>query len=71
VVTCSMRARFSNIQDNFDGIKVLLRNPITRERSLKKITDVSAFFSKFGDGTITHFYQRPEVANGTPPDLTE
>jgi hypothetical protein len=71
VVTCSMRARFSNIQDNFDGIKVLLRNPITRERSLKKITDVSAFFSKFGDGTTTHFYQRPEVANGTPPDLTE
>lgn len=71
VVTCSMRARFSNIQDNFDGIKVLLRDPISRERSLKKITDVSAFFSKFGDGTITHFYQRPEVANGTPPDMTE
>lgn len=59
VVTCSMRARFSNIQDNFNGIKVLLRDPIRRTRSLKQITDVSAFFSKFGDGTITHFYLRP------------
>ncbi|MDX1802299.1 MAG: phosphohydrolase, partial [Marinobacter sp.] len=59
VVTCSMRARFSNIQDNFNGIKVLVRDPVTRTRSLRKITDVSAFFSKFGDGTITHFYRRP------------
>lgn len=59
VVTCSMRARFSNIQDNFNGIKVLVKAPITRQRSLKKITEVSAFFSKFGDGTITHFYRRP------------
>ncbi|MCL1476170.1 MULTISPECIES: phosphohydrolase [unclassified Marinobacter] len=59
VVTCSMYARFSNIQDNFNGIKVLMRNPVNRRRSLQKITDVSAFFSKFGDGIITHFYTRP------------
>jgi HD superfamily phosphohydrolase len=59
VVTCSMRARFSNIQDNFNGIKVLVRDPINRSRSLKKITEVSAFFSKFKDGTITHFYTSP------------
>ena len=59
VVTCSMRARFSNIQDNFNGIKVLVRDPIDRARSLKKITEVSAFFSKFNDGTITHFYTAP------------
>lgn len=61
VVTCSMRARFSNIQDNFNGIKVLVRDPIRRSRQLRKITDVSAFFSKFGDGTITHFYRRPAL----------
>ncbi len=61
VVTCSMRARFSNIQDNFNGIKVLVRDPIHRTRSLRKITDVSAFFSKFSDGTITHFYLQPTV----------
>ena len=71
VVTCSMRARFSNIQDNFNGIKVLVRNPVSRKRSLHKITDVSAFFSKFGDGTITHFYSRPEVTKRTPSDLRE
>ena len=61
VITCSMRARFSNIQDNFNGIKVLVRDPVTRKRSLRRITEVSAFFSKFGDGTITHFYLEPEL----------
>ncbi|TBW56038.1 HD domain-containing protein [Marinobacter halodurans] len=65
VVTCTMRARFSNIQDNFNGIKVLMREPVTRRRHLKRITDVSAFFSKFGDGTITHFYRRPALLRGT------
>lgn len=71
VVTCSMRARFSNIQDNFNGIKVLVRNPVSRKRSLRKITDVSAFFSKFGDGTITHFYSRPDATKRAPSDLAE
>jgi hypothetical protein len=70
VVTCTMKARFSNIQDNFNGIKVLKKDPITRKRSLKKITDVSAFFSKFEDGTIIHFYRQPDVAEATP-DLTQ
>lgn len=71
VVTCSMRARFSNIQDNFNGIKVLTRDPIDRKRSLKKITDVSAFFSKFSDGTITHFYTRPDVTTAGIEGLAE
>ncbi|WP_148862911.1 HD domain-containing protein [Marinobacter fonticola] len=61
VVTCTMRARFSNIQDNFNGIKVLVREPVTGTRHLRRITDVSAFFTKFGDGTITHFYRRPAL----------
>ncbi len=61
VVTCSMRARFSNIQDNFSGIKVLVRDPIKRSRRLRRITEVSAFFTKFGDGTITHFYRSPAL----------
>jgi hypothetical protein len=65
VVTCSMRARFSNIQDNFNGIKVLVKDPIYRSRSLKKITEVSAFFSKFQDGTITHFYTPPTSTTST------
>lgn len=71
VVTCSMRARFSNIQDNFNGIKVLVRDPINRTRSLRKITEVSAFFSKFSDGTITHFYTRPDITLGPVEGMTE
>ena len=67
VVTCSMRARFSNIQDNFNGIKVLVRDPIHRTRSLRQITEVSAFFSKFSDGTITHFYLQPKTTEPVLP----
>lgn len=66
VVTCSMRARFSNIQENFNGIKVLTRDPVHRSRTLKRITEVSAFFSKFSDGTITHFYLWPDTAGKAP-----
>lgn len=61
VVCCQMRARFSNIQDNFNGIKVLVPDPVTRTRSLRKITEVSTFFQKFADSTITHFYLTPEI----------
>jgi HD superfamily phosphohydrolase len=68
VVTCTMRAKFSRIGESFDGIQVLVRDPISRSRRLHRISDVSAFFSKFADGTITHFYLRPrEVAAGTDP----
>ncbi len=59
VVTCTMRAKFTRIGEDFDGIKVLVRDPVSRRRSLRRITDISAFFSKFGDGTIIHFYRRP------------
>jgi HD superfamily phosphohydrolase len=71
VVTCSMRARFSNIQDNFNGIKVLVKDPISRARSLRMISEVSAFFSKFSDGTITHFYTRPDITRAPVEGLTE
>lgn len=61
VVCCQMRARFSNIQDNFNGIKVLVPDPVKRSRSLRKITEVSTFFQKFADSTITHFYLTPRA----------
>ncbi|SFR45472.1 hypothetical protein SAMN05216203_0458 [Marinobacter daqiaonensis] len=67
VVTCTMRARFSKIGENFEGIKVLVRDPVSRRRSLRRITEVSAFFSKFGDGTITHFYVRPPGVSAAGP----
>jgi len=61
IVTCTMKARFSHIQDNFEGIKVLVREPVTGKRHLRRITEVSTFFQKFSDGTITHFYRIPAV----------
>lgn len=60
-----MRAKFSRIGENFDGIQVLVRDPVSRRRSLRRISEVSAFFSKFGDGTITHFYLRPQQVTET------
>jgi HD superfamily phosphohydrolase len=65
VVTCTMRAKFSRIGENFDGIQVLVRDPVSRRRSLRRISEVSAFFGKFGDGTITHFYLRPQQVTET------
>ncbi|MCG8612852.1 MAG: phosphohydrolase, partial [Pseudomonadales bacterium] len=59
IVTCTMKARFSNIRENFDKIKVLIKNPITGARDLQQISEVSSFFQKFSDGTIVHFYQKP------------
>jgi HD superfamily phosphohydrolase len=59
VVTCSMKARFSKISDQFTTLKVLIREPITHKKSLKNITEVSSFFKKFSDGTIIHFYKKP------------
>ncbi|TVP58680.1 MAG: phosphohydrolase [Halomonadaceae bacterium] len=61
IVTCTMKARFSHIQDNFEGIKVLVREPVTGRRRLHRITEVSSFFQKFSDGTIDHFYRLPKV----------
>ncbi|MFE8071701.1 HD domain-containing protein [Marinobacteraceae bacterium S3BR75-40.1] len=61
VVTCEMKAKFSKIRDHFTGIKVLMRDPITGKRRLEQISDVSTFFQKFTDNTITHFYLKPDL----------
>src|SRR5690554_6541335 len=63
IVSCTLRARFSKIQENFNDIKVLSREPLSKALALKQITDVSSFFSKFSDGNITHFYLHP-LADG-------
>ena len=60
IVTCTMHARFSHIRDHFEGIKVLVRDPVSGRRSLARIPDVSTFFQKFSDSTIIHFYRVPE-----------
>ncbi|MCP5162009.1 MAG: HD domain-containing protein [Hahellaceae bacterium] len=59
IVTCTMHARFSKIKANFEQMKVLTREPITKIHRLKRITEMSNFFDKFSDETIVHFYVNP------------
>ena len=59
VVTCTMNARFSNIREDFNQMRVLVKDPMSHHHELKLITEVSSFFNKFTDGTITHFYRKP------------
>ena len=61
VVSCTLRARFSKIQEHFNDIRVLTKAPLSKALTLKQITEVSDFFSKFSDGSITHFYLHPQV----------
>jgi len=61
VVTCTMNARFSKIRENFNEMRVLVKDPISHQHELKLITEVSSFFNKFTDGTITHFYKKPSI----------
>lgn len=60
IVECTMHARFSNIKASFNKMKVLVKDSLTGKHSLKRIDEVSNFFSKFSDQTITHFYRLPE-----------
>ena len=64
VVSCTMNAKFSKIRENFNQIRVLVKDPISHQHELKLITEVSSFFNKFTDGTITHFYRKPNQLVG-------
>lgn len=60
VVSCTMNAKFSKIREDFDQMKVLVKDAITHQHQLKLIPEVSTFFNKFTDGTIIHFYLKPK-----------
>lgn len=64
IVSCTLRARFSKIREHFNDIKVIAKEPLTKAVSLKQITEVSGFFGKFSDGSITHFYLHPNAEHG-------
>ncbi len=66
IVSCTLKARFSNIREHFNDIKVIVKDPFSKQVSLKQITEVSSFFGKFTDGNITHFYLRPEQIEHQP-----
>lgn len=61
IVTCTMNAKFSKIRENYNEMRVLVKDPINHHHELKLITEVSSFFDKFTDGTITHFYRKPSL----------
>lgn len=63
IIASSITARFTKIRDDFDQIKVLVRDPQTHTVTLKLIAASSQFFSKFSDDRITHFYHNPLYHN--------
>lgn len=59
IVSSTFTARFTRIQENFDDIKVLIRDPQRNSETFKRVSQVSQFFDKFSDDRITHFYIDP------------
>jgi hypothetical protein len=52
--------KFSKVaHPSFEKVRVLVRSPISRTRSLHEIKEKTKFFEKFHDIEITHFYVRP------------
>lgn len=52
--------KFSKVaHPSFEKVRVLVRAPISRTRSLHEIKEKTKFFEKFHDIEITHFYVRP------------
>lgn len=52
-------SRFSKITPSFDTMRLLIKDPITKEEHLDAITTRSSFFNKFKDNKVTHFYIQP------------
>ncbi len=61
IIASSITARFTQIRDDFDQIKVLVRDHQRQTSMLKLIAQSSQFFSKFSDDKITHFYHNPFI----------
>ncbi len=60
VVVYESPIKFSRVaHPSFEKVRVLVRTPITKRRSLEEIKEKSKFFDKFHDIEITHFYVRP------------
>lgn len=57
LITCSLHARFSRIRPGFKAIRV-----IRESGRYSDITEVSSFFSKFGDQRLHHIYLHPRAA---------
>ena len=61
LVSSSITARFTQIKDDFSGIKVLIFDQQQNTTTLRLISNTSQFFGKFTDERITHFYLNPTI----------
>jgi HD superfamily phosphohydrolase len=62
VIVYESPIKFSKVSHpSFEKVRVLVRIPITKKRSLEEIKEKSKFFDKFHDIEITHFYIRPSL----------
>ena len=63
LVTCELKAKFSGIKGDFDGIKVINFKPNSNHKAIyySLISEESRFFNKFCDGNIIHFYMAPDI----------
>jgi HD superfamily phosphohydrolase len=51
-------ARFSKISGGYTAIKVVVKDSVDGRRAYRSLTEVSDFFGKFSDLTLTHFYRQ-------------
>jgi len=60
VISHHSSSKFSEINPNFDKIRLLTKNPDTGKREIDSIQNHSEFFHKFQNVLMTHFYEDPQ-----------
>ncbi|MFK4132153.1 HD domain-containing protein [Pseudomonas luteola] len=63
IVYSTNNIRFSKINDKYITIKVRDVHPISGEVRLRKISDMSPFFSRFENIDVTHLYHCPWISS--------
>lgn len=61
IETCDVDSdtRFSKIRGTYESVRVLVKDPFTRLRTLEPVKRKTSFFEKFNDVTVTYFYEKP------------
>lgn len=61
VVVRNSKAKFSNLHESVDEIRVIVRDRASGRRSLKSVRSVSSFFGKFENTRITQVFEKPDL----------
>lgn len=56
ILTSTNKTRFSNVNISFTDIRVVMQDPIDGKKTFHTISEMSDFFTKFDDNTITAFH---------------